>query len=668
MIMKKFHFIILSLMLLCACAQEGPDNSAPKENLVKVRLSTDSAPEIFLAPETRTMLDEDLNVNWQTGDEVVLFDGSTPYKLTNVNADGPEAVFEGEVPDKWIKDNLRCVMYSYKAQEWNDKGEKMAERAQYGKGMQHVIMPSEQPLLPGTFARDYNLSAAGFKFRESASLYFKNLGGLLKVDMKGNVTVESVKMTAPGDINGTFVFYMSGTGDEAKVIMTMEESSKNPMPSRTVTLVSEEGVALNEEYQSFYACVLPCSAIGDYTVEVRTREGKTFTYTVPDKAGFGTGKISYLGGFDLLYTFADADGTSVTVDPLGQVPYEFIYDTSKGEPQITAKPDWLTVVMEDGRILLSADRYFAADERSGSLTIVQGATSSTITVVQKSVPAFDFDGSLEFKWEADTRDIAKTENLTGEYTAEPADPVADSWITPVVTSSGLTIAVAENNTGVPREGVVDVKIGGEVIARIPVKQMNKYEYESLLGEYEIIFLGANVAVTTPTQITGTFTISEKEAGVSYEAILHSDLDVNSGKGFNYPIELLYNASDTNPLTLVCPQFNGKRVHSSFYSWVRVAKKPSEEKFKLKVSDTEDNSAAIDVLAEGAGYDLILDDSDGTVKLDFVPNAIAQEAAPGGLAGLWFPWRRTEADEGPYVRVKDWVMPLAGQDYLRIVKK
>ncbi len=670
--MKKIQIMLTIVLaqLLCGCVRDNLPAEESSEKMVRIRLSTESVPEVFSDALTKTVLTDDFNVEWHNGDAVALFVDKEPYKLVNVNADGPHAVFEGEVPESWLSRNFRTVLYPYSAITHNGSNSPIADRD--GIGLSRVIIPSVQPLVSGSFARDYNYSVAGFKLSEDKPLCFKNLGGLLCVSLGGNVTVTSITVTAPADITGTSYYEMgpSHTGELAYFAQMGFQSEDylggNPAASATVTLTSEEGIVLTETPQSFYAFVMPVKSVGDYTVTVETKQGKTFTETITNARRFTSDQILRLGQFNLLYTFADIDGQTVELDPAGRLSKELL-TLSEETPQIAGCPDWLDYDFVDGYIVFTPELNVTGTGRSADVTISQGEASSTITFVQTSVPAFEYR-SVEFKCEAGTINIAKTEYLPEGFTAVPANPTEDAWITTATTPSGLTISVAENSVGVPRESKVNIMIGDKVVTDITVKQMNKYEYDSLLGEYEIVFMGANAAVTTPKRITGTFTISVKEAGVSYEAILHSDLDVNSGKGFNYPIELLYNASDTNPLTLVCPQFNGKRVHSSFYSWVRVAKKPSEEKFKLKVSDTEDNSAAIDVLAEGAGYDLILDDSDGTVKLDFVPNAIAQEAAPGGLAGLWFPWRKTEADEGPYVRVKDWVMPLEGQEYIKITKK
>ncbi len=653
-------YMIISALAVCGCVMENSVESIPaEEEMVTIRLSTGSAPEIFRDLSTKTVLTDDFNVEWHNGDEIALFVDKEPYKLTNVNSDGPEAVFEGEVPESWLNSDFRTVLYPYSAIRHNSPKGPIADRD--GIGLSRVVIPSVQPLVSGTFARDYNYSAAGFRLSEDKPLYFKNLGGLISVTLTGNVTVTSIDITAPGNINGPAYYemsiYASAPGFSEKGFHSENYWGGNAPPSKTVTLISEEGIALTETPQSFYAFVMPVKSVGDYTVTVETKEGKTFTETVTKNFYMFDDQILKLGSFDMICTFADMDGRTVGLDPAGRDTREFLL-LSEPAPTVDGLPDWMDWRIEGGHIVFNPGINFSGESRSADVTITQGDISSTITFVQTSVSAFE-PASAEFKWEAGAMDMMKTEYLPEDYTVDCS--AYGEWMDAQVTQDGVRISVTENTAGVPREGKVDIVVEGTAVTCIPVRQMNRYEYESLIGEYEIGYRGQSNSGAVKV-MTGTFTISAKEEGTSYEAVFNSKYDINSGKGFSYPIELLYNASDGNPLSLACPQELGRRVNSAFYMWVRAAKDPSDTSFKLTVGDNG-NYAEINVDAEGAGYDLRLDDSDGVIKLDFVPKAANQ-----GATGLWFPGHRTDPGGTSYNVVKDWIRPLAGQEYLRITKK
>ncbi len=659
--MRNIHFIVSALcILLCGCAQENIDSMASAGgDMVTVRLSTDSAPEIFRKPDTRTMLVED-DVHWNKGDGIrVLGTDNLSVTLININETGPEASFEGRIPESAVNTAVKVALYGAAG---NTVGVRTGDSY---PGMRMLVMPAEQSLVPGSFDRSCNLSVAAFNILEIKPLYFKNLGGLINFGLKGNTAVKSVTITAPEDINGTFYYSSEGTGSSIRITEQAFHPSSalsdagNPEASPTVKLISEEGIALKESVQEFYACTLPVKTTGDYVLSIETVQGKVIEKTVPVTEMLGAAQILDIGDFEVVYTYLDADGSSIAIDPEGTEPVVLEYWGT--EPTCYSKPDWLDVDIAEGKITIDAELYFGTADRSGDVVLTDGVNTVTFTVVQKSVPAFE-SLSVDFGKEAGSKDVTKTVYLTDEYTAVPTE----SWISVSVIPTGLNISV-EENVGNMRAGSVIVYLEENVIATIEVSQAPD-DYYIYLGEYSISYRDMEGKYKENLKFVINPAVAEGEAGFGEKYIATFTSDV-----FNYPIELVFNRdSQTAPISLVCPQAIPEQgAHPNIhFMWVHVAKKPVSENFVIKKdfgAGTGDYKE-IDVTDEGVGYDLTVDNSDGNVNLIFMPNAKALELYDGGLDGFWIPGNRNNDTEGEYDIIRDWLRPLAGQDYLRIVKK
>ncbi len=665
--MKSIYIIILALVA-CACSLEGNTAQEASEEMVKLRLCAVNI------PQTKTLLNDDLSVSWHQGDEIFVVAGNFPEgaKFTNVEQDGETAVFEGEVPKSVLSNTTyETALYSYKSDEWSAAEGRRLEMVDRGQGVTGVVLPKEQPLVPGSFARDYNLSMAAFELNDQlvVPMYFQNICGLLRVSLKGNADIRSIAITAPGVVNGLFKgSYDTYEAEDTKYALTVN----GEINSNTVTLVSEEaGLSLTSDAQKFYACVLPEDisigglknrgpGAGEYTIVVTTVEGKVVRKTLMLEEGVSASMVSDLGEMEVNYTYEDAAGTIFDIEPTGSaVTLKYLGE----KPVVTEKPDWLEVVTGDGKITFSAGLYLGCLARSGDVNLIVGDKSVSIGFRQTPVPGFE-KGSIVFAPEGGSQDIAKTEFLPEEYAV---DDSACDWITATVTETGVAVTVTANDTGFRRVGYIDVKVGDTIVAVIEVCQMPIYKYSSFIGEYSISYrdMGGNRKENLKFVINPAVAEGEAGFGEKYIATFTSDV-------FNYPIELVFNSdSQTAPISLVCPQAIPEQgAHPNIhFMWVHVAKKPTSANFVVKKdfgAGTGDYKE-IDVTDEGVGYDLTVDDSDGNVNLIFMPNAKAWELYNGNLDGFWIPGNRYNDTEGEYDIIRDWLRPLAGEEYLKMSK-
>ncbi len=612
--MKKILFIICVLPLaVCACVKEDTDSPVVEEKMVHISLSTESAPEMFKAVSTRTLLTDDLGVEWQNGDAIALFVKSQAYKLTNVSPDGPAAVFEGEVPESWLAQNFRTVLYPYNATLHNVSTGPVTARE--GVGLSKLVIPSDQPLVSGTFARDYNYSVAGLKLSEDKPLYFKNFGGLIAVTLTGNVTVTSLTVTAPENVCGPAYYEMSPkhTGELAYFAKRGFHSEGywggNPAPVNTVTLASEDGIALTEISQTFYAFVMPVESAGDYTVTVETKQGKTFTETITNAGGFKSDQILGLGTFDLIYTFADIDGQNLELDPTGQTGKEVIL-VSDETPDIAGLPLWIDYELADGRIVFTPEINITSSVRTADVTITQGEVSATIRFSQDVAPAVMTVSSFGCDRCAAVSDLFVLEDFFVRAIPD-WDVEGNGWLTADKGEGSFTIRVAENTSGKDRTGYVNLTDGrGNVVSTVSVIQTG-FGYDGLMGRYTLLFKDKD----------------NKDKGWRLTFTEHPEAE-NS-----YAVNAL--SMDGTDLAPYCPDIRLDYVSQS--AGGPMLKLSGPQYFDCSDLYLKAVSAKSDLPADdyGIGFNLVYTGKDGKISFDFIPNAAAGLKYPDGLSGFIF---------------------------------
>ncbi len=605
---KIYSLLFIIVLILCSCERECAESAVSGDKMVTIRLSTEDAPEIVGQASTRTELKNDNRIEWHNGDCVFIVSGGRTYDLVNVNADGPEALFEGEVPESWLNSYKKMVFYSSDAVRFGrEQGFEIEAitRAGFFSGIDNILLPSEQPLMSGTFARGYNYSVASFTFTESTSLYFMNIGGCISMDLTGNVTVKSIKITAPEKMNGIMGVETVGYGREQS-ISVLDFREQDPISSSTVTLTSADGITLTEEAQSFYACAVPFEGGGEYTIVVETEQGMLFTKTVTKEEGLASGEILSLGEFDITYTFYDIDGSTVDLDPVGKETVSFPLP-SGAAPVVSALPDWLHFSVEGNMIVFDPDMNISGTVRSGKVTASQGSATATVTFRQESVSVTDI---RTYGFDSDA--AVSDEIMLKDYFVEAVsgwDVQGNEWITPVKGTNSFTVSVTENLSGEVRTGTVEITDGkGTVVSTLSVTQ-TVFNDEDLPGRYTFHFTDMN------KKDNGWRLIFSRcpgaEDGFAVNAIKMDGTDL-SAYCPDIRVDYVSRGVDGPLLRLVGPQYfagSGLCLQAA----------------------AKDGSGAE---GDGVGYDLIYAGKDGKIRFDFIPNAAARLAYPAGLSGLW----------------------------------
>ena len=207
---------------------------------------------------TRTALSGDdtngYQVVWSEGDKFMVIGGDEPceFTLSEINAtDNTSATFE-------------CT-------ETLDDEEYFAW---YGTvGDDFTTWPATQTYAAGKITNSPMAGILTIEGGEAAPIEFKNMGGLLRLKVKGTATVKSITISANEDMAGHFVLSASGMPGEAAIITGNAEKS--------ITLDCGTGVTLTSDGVDFYIA-MPANTTG-YTgasIKLTDTEDKVCTKTL----------------------------------------------------------------------------------------------------------------------------------------------------------------------------------------------------------------------------------------------------------------------------------------------------------------------------------------------------------------------------------------------------
>ena len=133
-------------------------------------------------------------------------------------------------------------------------------------------LPAVQRFAPLSFGpSDFPMVARS----DSRTLEFKNLCGLLKIDLLGEVVIRSITFTAAG-ADGTPV-KVAGAAEVDMEYGTAPELVMAPDAGTSVTLDCGEGVALSAEEPTPFYIVLPPGTYAEFTVIVMSADGEVMT-------------------------------------------------------------------------------------------------------------------------------------------------------------------------------------------------------------------------------------------------------------------------------------------------------------------------------------------------------------------------------------------------------
>lgn len=266
--MKKINYVLLVALfavLMTACDKVTPvvDPTAGTINFTAT-----------IDPATRTLLAAENKVEWISGDEISIFDGTTNTQVATAGS-GASATFSASLsnPGPWY------ALYPYSA------------GASISTGIITTTLPAAQTAVAGTFADDLNIAVA---LSDENKFAFKNVLGLIKFTIGADADI--VKVTLTGNNSET----LAGTVD-------IDYNAGEPtwsINSGAATAIELTGTFVKGS--TYYFAVLPQTFTNGFTLTYTNSSDVDRVESTSNEMVLGRSQIRNIGSPDII-VFADAD-------------------------------------------------------------------------------------------------------------------------------------------------------------------------------------------------------------------------------------------------------------------------------------------------------------------------------------------------------------------------
>ena len=278
--MKKICIALAMAALFAGCQKPEFEISVESKDVFSASVEEFDA-------QTKTSMNENRRVVWSTGDRLSIFQGST-IADEYVLADGSAGLSSGSF--KWAgRDNevnsdfgagfeLPCnvAFYPYAEGLLLDGG--MLEDGKEIYTVSTVVLPAVQTYAENSFGNGAFPMVAVTQNMDDHNLKFKNVGGALKLQLKGSCVVKSIKVEGKN-------------GEKLSGAATVTAYANNQAPaikiasdaSTFVMLDCVDGVQLNEaEATNFYIALPPVVFSNGFVVTVTAADEKEYTVSATE--------------------------------------------------------------------------------------------------------------------------------------------------------------------------------------------------------------------------------------------------------------------------------------------------------------------------------------------------------------------------------------------------
>lgn len=211
------------------------------------------------AGNDKTHLEDGTKVKWDAGDAVLVINNSSEAKEftteTGVMTDGYAAFQSADATENFYKPNYKAYYPS----------------GLYSTTTSKISLPQTQQYAAGSFGKGFNPMAAQ---ASDETLEFKNICGMLALQLKGNCTVSSIRITSKDDemLWGEGDLTLTGTDSDAS--LTLGTLSNG---SASITLNCNNEVTLNTANATTFYFVLPNGALSSgFNVVLTDSNGKVW--------------------------------------------------------------------------------------------------------------------------------------------------------------------------------------------------------------------------------------------------------------------------------------------------------------------------------------------------------------------------------------------------------
>ena len=392
--MKKSLFSILTLLMVLSCQEQQliPENVLGQDELYA---------SIEQVNATRTSMDENNNVLWSEGDQLVAFMktslpskfliqeqsvGTTTGTFTKVDEEGNDDIISsGQEQDHNV------VMYPYSSDIWCMKNDDATPASSYKL---NVVLPENQKYAENSFADGaFPMVAVSSDY----SFTFKNICGGIKLQFKGVDKIRTIRLEGLNaeKISGKSSVICFVNADDP--IIGMDDSDA----SGIVTLDCGEGVQLSQDNPTtFILAVPPVTFEGGMKITVTDTDGfsrelsnassntikRSSLLTFPVITYSQTGVFELPEGSFESYELP-AEGGTIEIPVKTNIDYEVTIPT-EAHSWITMEGP--TKALREETIILNVAANSFPETRTAEIHITSsGETLKTITVSQEAAPDFN---------------------------------------------------------------------------------------------------------------------------------------------------------------------------------------------------------------------------------------------------------------------------------------
>lgn len=211
---------------------------------------------------TRTVVNEDLQVLWETADQISVFLQTTENRPYELQGEGGVATGKFSRTTKQSPEYYATVPYNYGVYPYFSGTSISAD------GVITLELPAEQAYAENSFGPCANVMVAA---SEDKTLNFKNLNGYICVRLTGDVAVETVSLISNTGEMLAGTAQVTVKPDAEPVVTFAEEGGIG-----SVTVLCEKPVQLSSEETLFWVVVPPATYPEGFTLTVTYNGGQEF--------------------------------------------------------------------------------------------------------------------------------------------------------------------------------------------------------------------------------------------------------------------------------------------------------------------------------------------------------------------------------------------------------
>lgn len=356
---------------------------------------------------TRTTLGEDRSVVWSSGDRIAIFEGSdkgNAYQVQNASVGSSSGEFSpvGNLSTEGTGAAIEGTVAVYPFSE-DLSIEPDGDKGFIIKG---VNFPAEQTYTAGSFS-DGAFPMAAVCEQGRKNLSFKNIGGVLRLSLKGDYAVSSITVRGNSGepVSGPATVTIGPDGIPS---VTMAEDA-----SRSVTLVCAPAVQLDAENAKEFHISIPVTDFETgFTVTVTDSEGNTYRKQTTLANPVMRSTIHIMPPTDLSEDISD-EATENYIDlGIGRNAQITSYDAASGNLSLEYSSSTIPFI-EPGKA------FVMPVEQGGDIRVIDSHTTSGSTVTLQTS-------------EGNMCNLFKNTSFTLSTSSEPDTRSAGEWnvITP----------------------------------------------------------------------------------------------------------------------------------------------------------------------------------------------------------------------------------------------